>query len=292
MDAAQLEKIQQTITNAQKVTIITMQPPFPDALFSLMALRDALNRRDKKVSLIAPGLDVQKAPGQLPHLEEVVNEVPAQQMVIRVGLSGNHVSKVNYEEKDGSVFVHIVAQEGIITGDDIEKITSVIDSDVLIALGIHAPSDVVGWPDGWNQTFTSGSGERTIINLDVDSHNAQFGNINIVDPSASSLSELTFRLFSGLSWEIDADTAQYLYRGITNATRQFRQFMSPETFEVAAQLLRLGAKTKPENEAENNVVNSASNDTPKSDGVEKLESEHEHIPHQEVKKPLAQPIHL
>lgn len=246
IDPSTVEQIGKAISFARKVTIITSQPPFPDSLFALFSLRNALMRLDKSLTLIAPDLDVAKSPGQLANLSEVASHVPLQHMVVRVGLDGNHVSRVSYEEKEGSVFVHIIPEQGVINSNDVEKVLGVSDTDLIITLGVHAPTDITGWPDGWSAT----------INFDVDSHNAHYGKINVVDPDASSLCEIVFNLFEQLFWEIDTETAQLLYRGITNATRQFKQFVRPETFEVAAQLLRAGAKTKLEVESQTNEENS------------------------------------
>lgn len=87
---------------------------------------------------------------------------------------------------------------------------------------------------------------KTIINIDRHLVNGNFGTINYVDKSSSSVSEMVLRVLGGLKCAIDKDMATNLYAGIIAATNTFSSYsVRPETFEAASVLLRFGAVRKP-----------------------------------------------
>jgi len=268
------DKIQEVLSKAIHVTLLTGMPPYPDALFSLMTWRNVLNELGVPYSLVAVGLDLQKAPGHIEHISEVSAKLPVQQTVLKLNLGEGHVEKVNYEEKEGSLVVYVTPKEGYIKKGDVQRIEDGIRSDVLITLGIHAPQDILQWPEEWPQWF---GGNKTLINIDINSHNTAFGQINAIDADRSSLSELTTQLLIHMNWSIDPQSAELLYRGIVNATRQFKQFVKPETFEIAAYLLRHGATTQPD------FIQDATSKSTNSES----ETVNEHEP-EEPNKPLGQ----
>ncbi len=87
---------------------------------------------------------------------------------------------------------------------------------------------------------------RDIINIDRHLTNANFGTINLVEKQSSSTSEIIFKLLQNLNIEIDKDMATNLYTGIMAATNNFTAYsVNADTFEVSAQLLKLGAIKRP-----------------------------------------------
>jgi len=84
-----------------------------------------------------------------------------------------------------------------------------------------------------------------IVNIDRHLTNSNFGTINIVNKTASSISEIIFSLMQSLKIEIDKTIATNLYAGIVSATNNFSSYsVNADTLENAAKLLRLGAIKK------------------------------------------------
>ncbi len=93
-----------------------------------------------------------------------------------------------------------------------------------------------------NQTQFQG---KDIINIDRHLTNANFGTVNLVNKTISSISELVFKIIQTLQLEIDQDIATNLYAGIAASTNNFNSYsVNADTFEATAQLLRLGAVKK------------------------------------------------
>lgn len=85
------------------------------------------------------------------------------------------------------------------------------------------------------------SSDKTVLNIDHHISNEKFGDINWVDPKASSCAELIYRLYKGLHISLDTETAVFLYAGILTDTGSFRYTnTSWLTHKIAAELLRYG----------------------------------------------------
>lgn len=81
-----------------------------------------------------------------------------------------------------------------------------------------------------------------IVNIDHHASNDFFGNINIVDPGAASVTVILYRFFTELDVEIDAEMATCLLAGIYGDTGSFMHSNTDkEVYEVAAKLMALGA---------------------------------------------------
>ncbi|MFH1710079.1 MAG: bifunctional oligoribonuclease/PAP phosphatase NrnA [bacterium] len=82
----------------------------------------------------------------------------------------------------------------------------------------------------------------TVINIDHHPDNAEFGDINLIE-KISSVSEALFKLFKKMGIKITKNVATCLYTGIMTDTGNFRyDYTTAETFDVAAELARAGAK--------------------------------------------------
>ncbi|GHT00360.1 phosphoesterase [Synergistales bacterium] len=82
-----------------------------------------------------------------------------------------------------------------------------------------------------------------VINIDHHGDNSMFGDVNCVDPSSSSTSELMWRLLTNAGWTIDSDMAESLYTGIFADTGGFVFSNTTSMTHVAlADLLSRGVK--------------------------------------------------
>lgn len=121
-----------------------------------------------------------------------------------------------------------------------------------IHTGAEPPS---GWPDKFDGVIVlecpgiDRTGleehllERPLVNVDHHLGNQHYGAVNWVDPTAPAVGEMIFRLAQGLRIELDADTANALYLTLVTDTGGFRfANATPEAFEAAAALVRVGAR--------------------------------------------------
>jgi len=81
-----------------------------------------------------------------------------------------------------------------------------------------------------------------LINIDHHVTNLKFGDVNLVDPQASSTAEIVLRLLEHTSIPLDAELATCLLTGIVSDTRGFSTSnVTAQTMEDALQLIKAGA---------------------------------------------------
>lgn len=82
---------------------------------------------------------------------------------------------------------------------------------------------------------------RFVINIDHHSSFNYFGNINYIDPRASSSAEQVYRLFKALKMPLTRYEADALYVGLVTDTGKFQQTnTTPSSLEMAADLVSKG----------------------------------------------------
>src|SRR3712207_4102583 len=79
------------------------------------------------------------------------------------------------------------------------------------------------------------------LNLDHHEDNPLYGEFNLVNPRAAASAELVAGLYAELGVPLEREAAEAIYAGIKTDTGGFRfRNISPETHELAAELLRIG----------------------------------------------------
>lgn len=91
-----------------------------------------------------------------------------------------------------------------------------------------------------NQQAFSGT---HIVNIDTQSANTSFGQTNVLDTNASSLSEVMSSLITDLGFILNTDVASNLLAGIFEATNNLtNDRVSAETYMAVANCLRVGGR--------------------------------------------------
>ncbi len=178
--------------------------------------------------------------------EKIQNEISTKgdNLVISFPYESGEIDKITSDVSAGSLNIYVYPQQGHKSPDPTQvkyrykggKVDAmfILDSPSLKSLGeLHSD----------NESLFSGV---DIINIDRHFTNANFGSVNIVDKQASSLSQIIFDLLTVLKAPIDADIATNLYVGLTFATKNFTAYtVSPQAFELAAVLMKAGARVRP-----------------------------------------------
>ncbi len=82
-----------------------------------------------------------------------------------------------------------------------------------------------------------------IVNVDTQTANTSFGQTNVIDSSASCLSEVMVNLLADLGFAMDADTASNLLAGIFEATANLtNEKVSADAYMAVANCLRVGGR--------------------------------------------------
>ena len=99
-----------------------------------------------------------------------------------------------------------------------------------------------GQKDRLGASLNLGPETGTLINIDHHGTNDEFGDINVVEPEASSAGEMVYDFLVAAGLEINKDIATCLYVAISTDTGSFRYSSAKsETFRKAGELVALGA---------------------------------------------------
>lgn len=85
--------------------------------------------------------------------------------------------------------------------------------------------------------------EKAVHTINIDHHktNSNFGEVNVVNPKASSTGEVLLNIFNEQNWKVSLDSAIGLYTAILTDTGGFRyENTSENVFLSAAQLVKIG----------------------------------------------------
>ena len=120
----------------------------------------------------------------------------------------------------------------------VERIVQDTDAsfDLIISLDCSDLERLGHFPQ--NRAF----GSTPLLNIDHHLTNLNFGDVNLVDPHASSTAEVILRLLEYMAVPLDAKLATCLLTGIVTDTRGFRTSnVTVQVMEAALRLMKAGA---------------------------------------------------
>lgn len=92
----------------------------------------------------------------------------------------------------------------------------------------------------WEQPVHEGA--RLVVNVDHHQDNSRFGDLNLIEPSASSTAEMILGIVEQAGWPLTRDVAEPLYVGLVTDTGRFSYSNTgPRAHRVAATLIEAGA---------------------------------------------------
>ncbi|MFH1186839.1 MAG: hypothetical protein V1697_01550 [Candidatus Levyibacteriota bacterium] len=241
MDTFTFKQIKDLLNTANTFGIVAGKNPSLDDMGAALSLYLALVSSGKTVSIAAPDQPI----------VEISNLVGINKVKTSLGISGGDLV-VSFPYKDG----------------EIEKVSYTLENELLNIIvkagpqGLNFSQKDIKFTSGASNTpnilFTIGSPRLTdfstifdvadlkdtkVINIDNKSENQGFGDVVLVDPKASSVSEIIASLILFLGLPMDQDISQNLLSGISFTTNDFQ---NPETsslaFEMAGALIRNGAR--------------------------------------------------
>lgn len=230
-------QLQEYIGKARKVYIVTKEKPEVEILCSAVSLHNELTLRDKQVTIFAPDMSDDHAK-ILSGVEKKFTYLPEQRTTIKVHVENKGIKKVNYDMKGDTLTFYLTPKEGQIYGEDVQVFTPRLHADLVITLGLQKPSQLSQWPNTWAEEFIK---EGAIINVDISSHNTQYGSLDIVEPTSKTIVLLVKDILHKMTWGMSKETASILLQGLTYATDHFRSHVDPDVFSLASYLMEKGA---------------------------------------------------
>lgn len=240
MDNQATLRVKDLLSKNDKIGVLVGKNPTLDQMAAALSLYTALSSVGKQVSIASPTEPI-VANSSLVGIDKVKTALSGDggDLIVSFPYREGEIEKVSYTLENGYLNIVVKAtDEGL----------SFEQQDVLFKRsgGLSGLVFIVGTPrlSDLGSLFDADAMKNTaVINIDIQNDNQGFGDVVLVSPQASSLSELIGSLLQGLSIDIDQDIAQNLLSGISAATNNFQDGnASFLAFEMAAIFMRKGAK--------------------------------------------------
>ncbi len=241
MSLALHTQFSETLKRSKRPVIVLNATPTVDDFAAAFVLRGFLKRLDKPCEIVTSGGLAPAALKFLQNYSDVRGDFSnINALSIRVNLDHAKVDGLTYVVDGRDLVVTITPKTGAWKNNDVRIACNDYAFDLVIALGVPDRKSL-----GELQTRYADFFLRTpTIVLDHGPSNEHFGTVNIVDLSATSVSEACFELLNRIDpAAIDSATATTLFAGMMSKTKSFRApTVTPKTLDVAQKLMEAGAK--------------------------------------------------
>lgn len=245
-------QIREKLASSVKTLIILPANPGFDAVASALALRLALTENSKNVLVFCPRPMTVEF-NHLVGVDQVSQKLQGTDMIITLNYPVDQIERVSYNDDNGTPNVVIQPKNGApqLSENMSNFHFAGVGADLIFAVGVSDLS-AVGDPANFQNA--------TIVDINLENQGLNQGTIQVIDPIASSLSEITLGLISGLSLPVGLDTAQNLLDGLWQATNSLTGItVGADTYEAVSVCLRSGAQ-KPAGQPTNTPTRQSNRD--------------------------------
>ncbi|MDP3998454.1 MAG: hypothetical protein Q8P89_02465 [bacterium] len=232
----QLTELQKLLASAQSIFVVLPQAANFDQISAGLSLQLALSKSGRAVSVISPdAMTVEFS--RLVGVEKISDKASGGDLQITIDIPIGNIEKVTSRDEDGRLNLIIRAKNGIApvkkeeilfsSAGGVADLVFVIEAKRLDALGkIYKENEAL---------FT----DKPVVHISHYPKAESFGQVSVIDPVASSASEIVVALLQGLNLSLDEDIAQNLLAGLRTATSNFQSSATTaDTFEAASICLR------------------------------------------------------
>lgn len=213
-----------------------------DALASALALFLFLKKTGKEPEIAESKiLDTRQPLSFLPAYSEIKNNLNnLRRFIVSVNIHESKINQIKYTIDQDQLNFIISPASGWFKSEDVTTRAGEFKYDLIVTLGT-TDLEFLGELYDTNVEFFY---KTTIINIDHQANNEDFGQINLVDLNAVANSEILFYLLKNYKPElITEDIATCLLAGIIQQTRNFKTAnLTPRTLLTTSELITLGAR--------------------------------------------------
>lgn len=240
MDISEKQKAINLIQKSNKILILTHENPDGDALGSLLAMYLFLKKLGKEVTAVCSD-QVPSTLSFLPSAQNIASDIEGvRDFIIMIDLTRAKPEKLTYNIENNKLNIVITPKEGMFSSNDVSFDYGNYRFDLIIVLD-SVNLDRIGQIRQHNPEIFYNT---PILNIDHHPGNDDFGQVNLVEITATSTCEILFSLFEAIDSKlVDADIATCLLAGIITDTGSFQNTnTTPKSLTMAAQLVAAGAR--------------------------------------------------
>ncbi len=235
------QQIFKQIEKAKNILIIFPSTHDGDATASALALFIFLKNKNYTVELVASNPKGKELLSFLPDYSSIQRSLKnIRRFIVSLNISKTKVSQIKYSVDKHQLNFIVSPEKGWFENKDVSTRTSDFKYDLIITIGTNALESLGQIHDSHIEFFY----KTPVINIDNQSANEDFGQINFVDLNAVANAEIMFYLLKNYSSsEITEDVATCLLAEIINKTKNFKTTkLTPRTLLTTSELINLQAR--------------------------------------------------
>lgn len=229
------------LDKSKNVLILTAENPSGDAICAAWAMALYLKKRNIEATVaFGDEFGEMEKYAFLPKPEKVTDNIyGSQDFLLLFNTKHNNIANVRTERDEEELRIFITPEKGSIDPRDFSFVPAKFKFDLLIVLGASDKESIGKIYEESPDIFF----EVPIVNIDSSNTNENFGQINLVNITSSSVSEVLAENLEQINPElIDQNIAECLLAGIISATDSFqRKNTTPKSLQLAAKLMEKGA---------------------------------------------------
>jgi nanoRNase/pAp phosphatase (c-di-AMP/oligoRNAs hydrolase) len=235
-----IQKFRDLIEKANDILIVTHEKPTPDSIGSALTLYLGLASLGKKVTVACPDpmtVELSSFVG----VNKVVSEVHKKNFIISLDYIEGSIEKVSYNIEGDKFNLVIEPRPGFDTfsSEKVHYLNSGAGADLIITVDTIHLGGLKKLYDDDKDLFAS----HPVINIDRHSNNANYGQLNLLNPSSATTVEIVSKLMSGIDIQLSEDIATNILNTLCISTNNFQSpFVTSDTFELMAACYKVGGK--------------------------------------------------
>jgi len=243
MKENQVQQLKEQILKSHKILITTKRSPTGDGLSAALALFLILKKFNKNADIIIDNFVANDNYSFLPEIKNIKPQVSKiKKFTLNINIAQTGLEDLAYDIHGSNLKIYLSPKQGEFEPEDFKLETGEFTYDLIITVDTPELEALGKLYDYHRDIFF----KMPLINIDHHLTNEQYGHLNIIDITASSVSEIVFQLVKNLlPEEIDSEIATCLLTGLIDKTKSFKSVgVTPQALSIASELMKLGANRK------------------------------------------------
>lgn len=211
-----------------------------DGIASAIATAHFLDTLGVRTDIIIDGFADTERYGFLPRIGDIKPTFEyLKKFILDIDIKKTGIKELSYDVEGDTLRIFLTPKHGELERSNIATSETAYRYDAIVVLGADDLDSVGTLFEQHAPLFF----ETPLINIGHNASNEQFGNVNIVDVTASSCAEVLYEVFNTVGKEhISEEIAMALLTGMIVKTNSFKQKeVTPKALGIASKLMKLGA---------------------------------------------------
>lgn len=255
MQTLDIKSFQDNLKDIKSVVILMPENPSLDTVAGATSLMLALQEAGKETTIAAPSPMIVEF-NRLVGVQKVTDSIDNKNLTISFEeYDATSVERVSYNIENGKFMLVISPKAGTTPPNKDQVIVGYrgVAGELVIVVGA-ASRDSLGKFAKNEELFNQNTRVAVVGNAPVQNFTQ---NLELINPQASSISEVVHDILESASLNVTPDIATNLFMGLRAGSDNFQKGITAETFTRASRLLSSGARLEPVT-----VVNPSPSPTP------------------------------